>query len=141
MNVNNFAFYTLLLMFLTCTQTEMKRSTHFKGLPASEYLITPETDSLLIQWKESAPLSDSVAHYLLLYRTVSDTLWHTLKKVNKSQVPTSIITRSDINSNDSLFYIGVCNVAINGKMSDIHSTKDSLALIKNVLINWSIRYR
>jgi len=118
------------LLFLIGCSTE---STKNQGARAytRNFAELENKDSAYVSWDPPQMYFDSVQYYELFYRPESDSGWTMLKsEVPLADTPKVLIYRTDLPSEDSIFYFAVRSVSTEGMKSDFHFCTDSTALPK-----------
>jgi hypothetical protein len=101
--------------------------------------ITPKSDTITLFWNAVDNGIDSVRSYELFYLpypSPADSAWKYLKTVPASSQPTALVYRKEINL-ATPFFFGVRCVTKENVRSDVHSSLDSTANIRN---GWYIKW-
>lgn len=123
-----YLLFILLLFFMCSTESSKDKKTKSYTRNFPELTIR---DSAFISWDPPLMFFDSIQYYELFYRLEHDSGWTMLKReIPLADTPKVLIYRTELPSEDSIFFFAVRSVSTEGMKSDFHFCTDTTALPK-----------
>lgn len=128
------AVFLNLLWLFNCAKTDTK-SGDATPLSDTTIVIRADTNVITIVWDKSDVAGDTVDYYDVYYSVPGDTVWRLVK--GNLKTASAQIARSDIATDDTIFYFGVQSVSKLNKKSKIHTSRDTTSFPQKWMIHWT----